>query len=84
MTNEQKISEIKNLLNAEVHLRNQKKGLFRKWKKGLDYGYVSAAPYLRNVSCDENISERIQNIWENKGSEAARQEVLRLALEIIQ
>jgi len=79
MTLDQRISDIRNLLNAEIHLRNKSKK-----KRELDHGYISAHLYLKAVSCDKDLSERIKNIWENEGSEAARREVLRLAWEVSQ
>lgn len=79
MTLDQRISDIRNLLNAEIHLRNKSKK-----KEELDHGYIGAHHYLRAVSCDKDLSERVKSIWQNEGPEAARLEVLRLAWEVSQ
>lgn len=78
MSSDQMLADVQRLLNAEVHLRNNKKA------GKPDHGYVSASPYLRLVSCESGLAERIETIWKEQGSEAARLEVLRLALKIVE
>lgn len=78
MTTDQKLADVRNLLYAEVHLRNSGK------KKEPDHGYVGASPYLSRVSYEKGLQERIKIIWQEQGWEAARLEVLRLALKVIE
>ncbi len=76
MTADQKLLDVHYLVQAMHHLLNQGP------PPEFDHGYFGARPYLDAVSSETGLPERIERIWHDYSPEAARREVLRLALEI--